>query len=608
VEALDAGDVVTDSFNYQVSAGGRTGSSDIDQAVITVTIIGVNDAPTLASMSNVSLAENVSSGTSVATASGSDADASASLTYSISSGNSAGKFAINSSTGAITTAASLDYETTTSYTLVVQVSDGTLTATTNQVVNITDVNETSQYTGSTNSGTAATWGANFSKDMVLNNAWSESKVLVVGGVRDSTFEDYGENLGYTITYQNKADKTSNDNYNLIYWSQFEAVWNMDYSSDRVDNQIYEDYLMAGGSIIHTGEWWSYTAVHNEIENFIVAIDSDASSSTKTSIISGDTKYGDGSFTSTNELHDIPAAYNVSTWGSGGSGTETSGQADTVTREDGVMAGGTFDIDYAGSGDLITISDYGNNTDKGFIMEWDGSDTDAEYFGTYVAWLDSNKTYSGDGRLIYDVLEWMNQQAEAVTGGITTDTEYLPIGGLKTTYGWTNTSNNQKSSVEAFHMGNNVYIGGGFDHLDWVWDDSANAAFVALNSDMDGADEDEAPTRQDDHYLVVGADTDGDANLWETTDVFDLDKVSLLHDSADFLTQDTDASGDYYFKITPVTYANSTWTVETDNTVTIADTDGYLDYVDLTSNSDFDDINYAIIESESALISEVIVTY
>jgi hypothetical protein len=31
-------------------------------------------------------------------------------------------------------------------------------------------------------------------------------------------------------------------------------------------------------------------------------------------------------------------------------------------------------------------------------------------------------------------------------------------------------------------------------------------------------------------------------------------------------------------------------------------------LDLTSNTDFDDINYAIIESESALISEVIASY
>ena len=126
--------------------------------------------------------------------------------------------------------------------------------------------------------------------------------------------------------------------------------------------------------------------------------------------------------------------------------------------------------------------------------------------------------------------------------------------------------------------------------------------------MDGSSTSDAPTRQDDHYLVVGADTDGDANLWEQGDVFDLDKIFIKDDSEDYLIQDADASGDYYFKITPVTYANSQWNVETDNTVTVSNTTGYNDYLDLTSNSDFDDINYAIIETESALISEVIATY
>ena len=98
--------------------------------------------------------------------------------------------------------------------------------------------------------------------------------------------------------------------------------------------------------------------------------------------------------------------------------------------------------------------------------------------------------------------------------------------------------------------------------------------------------------------------------WNTRDVFDLDKIGLWDDSEDFLIQDADATGDYYFKITPVTYANSQWNVETSNTVTIADTSNYYNtgYIDLTSNANFEDINYAIIETESALISDVYVTY
>tara|TARA_B100000809_G_C14820825_1_gene417341 strand:- start:288 stop:674 length:387 start_codon:yes stop_codon:yes gene_type:complete len=128
--------------------------------------------------------------------------------------------------------------------------------------------------------------------------------------------------------------------------------------------------------------------------------------------------------------------------------------------------------------------------------------------------------------------------------------------------------------------------------------------------MDGANSSDAPTQADDHYGVISVDADGDGDLFETTDTFNLDKIGLWHNSTDFLTQDSDASSQYYFKITPVTYANSTWTVETDNTVTIDDTTNYWQtgYVDVSSNGDFDDINYALIETESAIISDVIVTY
>ena len=51
-EALDAGDVVTDQFNYTVSDGTAT-----DTAVITITVIGINDAPT-ASNGTVYINEN----------------------------------------------------------------------------------------------------------------------------------------------------------------------------------------------------------------------------------------------------------------------------------------------------------------------------------------------------------------------------------------------------------------------------------------------------------------------------------------------------------------------------------------------------------------------
>jgi hypothetical protein len=136
-----------------------------------------------------------------------------------------------------------------------------------------------------------------------------------------------------------------------------------------------------------------------------------------------------------------------------------------------------------------------------------------------------------------------------------------------------------------------------------WDD-ANTAYVAINTDLDAG----SMSAADDHFTIIGVDKDNDNDLWETTDTFDLDKIFIKDDSEDFLTQDSDASGDYYFKITPVTYNGSSWDYENENTVTVSNTTGYNNYLDLTSNTDFDDINWAVIESESALISEVIVSY
>ena len=119
--------------------------------------------------------------------------------------------------------------------------------------------------------------------------------------------------------------------------------------------------------------------------------------------------------------------------------------------------------------------------------------------------------------------------------------------------------------------------------------------------------DSAPAEGDDHYGVIGYDADGDGDLWETTATFDLDKIKILDDSVDYMAQDADATSNYYFKVTPVKYSSGAWTFDTGQTVTVSSTTDYNGYLDLTSNTDFDNINYALIETESALISEVVVT-
>ena len=62
--------------------------------------------------------------TVVGTVAATDADTADTVTYAITAGNDAGLFAIDTGTGAITVAGTLDHETTSSYTLTVQASDG----------------------------------------------------------------------------------------------------------------------------------------------------------------------------------------------------------------------------------------------------------------------------------------------------------------------------------------------------------------------------------------------------------------------------------------------------------------------------------------------------
>ncbi len=117
----------TDSFTYTVSSGGES-----DQGTVTVTVTSVNDAPVISSSATFSAAENQ---TAIGSVTATDADGD-SLTYSITGSE------INiSSSGVLSFATAPDYETKTSYTATVTVSDGTASTTQNITVNITDVVE-----------------------------------------------------------------------------------------------------------------------------------------------------------------------------------------------------------------------------------------------------------------------------------------------------------------------------------------------------------------------------------------------------------------------------------------------------------------------------------
>ena len=104
----------------------------IKQLEVTVSDI---DLAVTSSLASATQAETISTGTSILTLSTSNAEGT--LSYSITDADN--KFAINSSTGEVTLANALDYETKTSHSFTVTVSDGTTSSSETFTLSVTDV-------------------------------------------------------------------------------------------------------------------------------------------------------------------------------------------------------------------------------------------------------------------------------------------------------------------------------------------------------------------------------------------------------------------------------------------------------------------------------------
>ncbi len=136
---------VNSEFSLVVRVSDNGNPLAFTDATVTINYTVTNQTPVISNQS-FSLAENTSNGSTVGTVVASDPDSGQSLSYAITSGNSSGAFSINSSTGQITVADSsmLNYETTVSFSLTVQVTDnGSPVASKSATVtiNLTNVDE-----------------------------------------------------------------------------------------------------------------------------------------------------------------------------------------------------------------------------------------------------------------------------------------------------------------------------------------------------------------------------------------------------------------------------------------------------------------------------------
>jgi hypothetical protein len=120
------------SHTFTITASDGVGSSS---ETYTLTINDIIELSLTASLASASQDENISTGTTILTAATSDAEGT--VTYSISGGD--GKFTIDSSTGEVTLASALDYETSTSHTFTITASDGTTSLSESYTITINDV-------------------------------------------------------------------------------------------------------------------------------------------------------------------------------------------------------------------------------------------------------------------------------------------------------------------------------------------------------------------------------------------------------------------------------------------------------------------------------------
>ena len=178
--------------SYRLAVEGRDGGSPVRSATaaVIVTVINVNEnPPTLTGDQSVNISESAPISSIVAVFQAQDQDQMA-ITINIISGNSAGKFSIDSTTGVITLVSGLDYESTTSYSLTIRASDGEQNTDSSLMVNVLDENEFNPVlSGQTNFMIA-----------------EESPAGTTVGTVIATDEDRNDEIAYQFVGQNVASE------------------------------------------------------------------------------------------------------------------------------------------------------------------------------------------------------------------------------------------------------------------------------------------------------------------------------------------------------------------------------------------------------------------
>ena len=190
------------SYSIRVKTTDQGGASFEKQ--FTITVSNVNEAPTNLTLSASSIAENQPAGTQVGVFSGTDPDAATSFTYFLVSGagdTDNASFTIGGTAGnSLLTAASFDFETKSSYSIRVGVSDGTLSFAKQFTITVSNVNEAptnitlSASSIAENQPTGTTVGTFSSTDPDADTTFTYTLVSGSGDSGNSSFQIDGDTL------------------------------------------------------------------------------------------------------------------------------------------------------------------------------------------------------------------------------------------------------------------------------------------------------------------------------------------------------------------------------------------------------------------------------
>ena len=220
------------AYSVTVTASDGTLTDTID---ITINVTNINEAPTFTDGDSTTraIAENTAAGTNIGNAiAATDADSADTLTYSLS-GTDAASFSIVGTTGQIQTKAALDYETKTSYSVTVSVSDGNSGSDSIDVtINVTDANDTPIFTDSDSATRAiaenTATGTNIGSAVAATDADNDTLTYTLGGtdagsfsivstsgqLQTSTALDYETDNSYSVTVSVSDGKGGTDSINV----------------------------------------------------------------------------------------------------------------------------------------------------------------------------------------------------------------------------------------------------------------------------------------------------------------------------------------------------------------------------------------------------------